>query len=444
VGLSILWQAGAGRHSAGRASRGAPDPLQEREGQRYGRARTANGNEHEGEPEPKTSRLYLVPFGEITLGTERRDLVKGIIPRVGLTVAWGPPKEGKSFTVFDMVMHIALGWPYRGRRVHQGPVVYCAFEGQSGIKARVEAWRQRHLAETTEAVPFYLEPVTINLIREHQDLIAVIKRQLGEAAPVAVVLDTLNRSLHGSESSDEDMSAYVRASDAIREAFQCAVIVVHHCGHGADRPRGHSALIGAADAVIAIRKVKDATGEVVVLEVEMVKDGEAGAVVASRLKGVTVGIDEDGEAITSCVVEPAEFNAGSRPPKVPTLSNIEQIALKALQYAIGEAGVPCQARTTCLKAPMRRSSRSSSGGPTRASEVFPTAKTRKPKHKPFGARRRAFSPSSGLRAGRSGFGLSTARLQKLQRLQTPQMKLLKPAAPRPPIKASKASPPLKG
>jgi AAA domain len=340
VGLSILWQAGAGRHSAGRASRGAPDPLQEREGQRYGRARTANGNEHEGEPEPKTSRLYLVPFGEITLGTERRDLVKGIIPRVGLTVAWGPPKEGKSFTVFDMVMHIALGWPYRGRRVHQGPVVYCAFEGQSGIKARVEAWRQRHLAETTEAVPFYLEPVTINLIREHQDLIAVIKRQLGEAAPVAVVLDTLNRSLHGSESSDEDMSAYVRASDAIREAFQCAVIVVHHCGHGADRPRGHSALIGAADAVIAIRKVKDATGEVVVLEVEMVKDGEAGAVVASRLKGVTVGIDEDGEAITSCVVEPAEFNAGSRPPKVPTLSNIEQIALKALQYAIGEAGVP--------------------------------------------------------------------------------------------------------
>jgi hypothetical protein len=39
---------------------------------------------------PKASRLYLVPFGEIKLGTERRDLIKGIIPRVGLTVAWGP------------------------------------------------------------------------------------------------------------------------------------------------------------------------------------------------------------------------------------------------------------------------------------------------------------------------------------------------------------------
>jgi len=66
-------------------------------------------------------------------------------------------------------------------------------------------------------------------------------------------------SLHGSENSDQDMSAYVRAADAVREVFQCAVIIVHHCGHGADRPRGHSALIGAADAVLAVRK--DATGE---------------------------------------------------------------------------------------------------------------------------------------------------------------------------------------
>ena len=214
--------------------------------------------------------------------------------------------------------------------------MYCAFEGQSGIRARVEAWRQSYLAETTVAVPFYLEPVTINLVREHRDLIAIIRRQLGETFPVAVVLDTLNRSLHGSENSDQDMSAYVRAADAIREAFDCAVIVVHHCGHGADRPRGHSALIGAADAVLAIRK----DGEVVVLTVEMMKDGEAGAVVASRLKAVMIGVDEDNEAVTSCIVEPAEVNAESRAPKPAKLTNIEQIALKALPYAIGEAGVP--------------------------------------------------------------------------------------------------------
>ena len=90
------------------------------------------------------SRITLVPFDEIALGTERRYLVKGLIPVPGLSVIWGAPKSGKSFWVFDLVMHVALGWEYRGRRVHKGPVVYCCFEGQSGVKARVEAFRQRY------------------------------------------------------------------------------------------------------------------------------------------------------------------------------------------------------------------------------------------------------------------------------------------------------------
>src|ERR1700679_1151096 len=107
--------------------------------------------------------IHLVPFAEITLGTARRDLVKGMIPRVGMTVVWGPPKCGKSFWAFDLMMHVALGWSYRGRRVNQGTVVYCAFEGQTGIEQRVEAFRLKCLDGHTAAVPFYLEPVTLDL-----------------------------------------------------------------------------------------------------------------------------------------------------------------------------------------------------------------------------------------------------------------------------------------
>src|SRR5271166_5616947 len=70
-----------------------------------------------------SSRIHLVPFEQIVLGRQRRYLVKGLIPRVGLTVVWGPPKCGKSFWTFDLAMHVALGWEYRGRRVQQGPVV---------------------------------------------------------------------------------------------------------------------------------------------------------------------------------------------------------------------------------------------------------------------------------------------------------------------------------
>jgi hypothetical protein len=58
-------------------------------------------------------QIKLVAFDDITLGTGRRYLVKGLIPREGLTVIWGAPKSGKSFWTFDMVMHVALDWEYR-------------------------------------------------------------------------------------------------------------------------------------------------------------------------------------------------------------------------------------------------------------------------------------------------------------------------------------------
>ena len=49
------------------------------------------------EPErpARKPRFVLVPFNDITLDTKPSYLVKGLIPRVGLTVVWGPPKCGK-------------------------------------------------------------------------------------------------------------------------------------------------------------------------------------------------------------------------------------------------------------------------------------------------------------------------------------------------------------
>ena len=245
-----------------------------------------------------------MPFNSISLTTDRRYLVKGIIPYPGLTVIWGPPKSGKSFWTLDLAMHVALGREYRGRRVQQGPVVYCCFEGQSGVSARVEAFRQRFLPEEADTVPFYLQPAPMDLIKDHQELIAAI-RDL-EEAPVAVVLDTLNRSLNGSENSDEDMGNYIKATDAIREAFNCAVLVVHHCGVNDSRPRGHTSLTGAADARLAV--TRDAAKNILV-DVEFMKDGEGSGTIVSALESLEVGVDEDGEPITSCVVVEAEMTA---------------------------------------------------------------------------------------------------------------------------------------
>jgi AAA domain len=93
---------------------------------RHDRAQKYPGNGQD-KPAPKGQRFPLLPFHKLTLKTSAAYLVKGIIPRVGITVAYGPPKCGKSLWAFDIAMHSALGWHYRGRRVISGIVIYCAF-----------------------------------------------------------------------------------------------------------------------------------------------------------------------------------------------------------------------------------------------------------------------------------------------------------------------------
>ena len=252
--------------------------------------------------EPKR-RFPLTRFDQIQLSTAPSYLVKGLIPRQGLVVIGGPPKCGKSFWAFDVAAHIALGWSYRDRKVRQGAVVYLVLEGEHGIGARVEAFRQHHLGEDADPVPLYLLPTRIDLIHEYQTLIDEIGTQTTDNPPALIVIDTLNRSLSGSESRDEDMGAYIKAADAVREAFGAAVAVVHHCGIEGSRPRGHTSLTGAADAQIAIKR--DIAG-VICATVEWMKDGPEGTEVHSKLNPVAVGTDDDGEPITSRVIVEAE------------------------------------------------------------------------------------------------------------------------------------------
>jgi hypothetical protein len=248
-----------------------------------------------------TARFKIARFGTIKPDSTAQYLVKGLLQSTGLAVVWGPPKCGKSFWVFDLLMHVALDWTYRGHRVTPGPVVYCALEGAQGHKNRIEAFRRGKMSEAADSdPPFYLMSTPLSLVRDHKAFVADISKQLGDLKPVAVCIDTLNRSLEGSESSDEDMSAYVRAADAIRDAFGCLVVIVHHCGHNGDRPRGHSSLMGALDVQIAVHR--DANDNIVA-ELEMSKDGETGLQLVSRLKVIEIGVDQDGDPITSCVIE---------------------------------------------------------------------------------------------------------------------------------------------
>jgi hypothetical protein len=280
-------------------------------------------------------RFPLIPFDQIKAPSGSNYLVKGLIPAEGFVLVWGPPKCGKSFWVYDLVMHAALDREYRGRRVKKCRVVYVACEGERGLEARTEAFRRQFLAEDSQGVPFFLLPTRLNLIADTPELIENIQEQLGNEGCGVIVIDTLNRSLSGSESSDEDMGAYVKAVDQIREAFGCVVIVIHHCGHDGSRPRGHSSLGGALDAQVAVKR--DAAG-VLSATLEFAKDAPDGDEILSRLTVVELDEDEDGDAITSCVIAPADDATIHRASKRPSVKGAAKTALDLLRNAIDEAG----------------------------------------------------------------------------------------------------------
>jgi hypothetical protein len=283
--------------------------------------------------EPKKYKFPLLRFGDMRPGTEANYQVDELIPLRGLIVVYGAPKSGKSFWTLDVTLHIALGWEYRERAVQQGTVIYCAFEGAHGYRKRCEAFRRHHMLTAEDDPPLYVVPGRADLIKDHAALIRDIKGQLAEAAATVrcVVLDTLNKSLIGSESKDVDMANYIAAAEAIQAAFCCAVIIVHHHGIDETRPRGHTSLRGAVDALIKV--VRD-DQNIIIVEIEDMRDGPEGTQLLSKLVVVDVGADNAGRPLTSAVIEPLDpNNYRSDGRKMPKLSANQRTMFSILDAA---------------------------------------------------------------------------------------------------------------
>lgn len=270
------------------------------------RAFVKENEDHEEPKQPK--RFKLTRFDQIELSTRVRYLIKGLIPRLGLVTVYGPKKCGKSYWIMTALLHVALGWEYRGRRVEQGPIVYLVLEGQHGFADRLEAFRQEFLHEYKgPPIPFYIVTIRFDLVQEFRILIEDIRLQLGKnAKPAAICVDTLNRSFKGSENDDQDMTAYVNAATALAEAFECVVPIVHHSGVDGTRPRGHTALSAAVDCQIKVFRDEELN---VVAQVEFQKDGPDGDKVASRLIRKVIMNDELGDPIDTCICVPVEDTA---------------------------------------------------------------------------------------------------------------------------------------
>jgi hypothetical protein len=257
----------------------------------------------QGAAQPKKFRFNLERADQIEISNRRSQLVKGILPRTGLAVIWGAEKSLKTTWLIDLLMHVATGRGYRDRKTEQGVVIYVILEGGEGFRTRIRAWRGYYLpAADHSVIPFHVVSCSLSLARDHKQLVKEIEAQLPEGVkPAVVVVDTLARSIEGSESSDEAMKGFIDGADFIRDRFNCLAAIVHHCGHEGGRPRGHSSLLGAYDVLIRVQR---SNRDVVTATVQQMKDGEEGAEIVSLKEVIEVGTDEDGHAITAVVAVP--------------------------------------------------------------------------------------------------------------------------------------------
>lgn len=238
-------------------------------------------------------------------------LVKRLLPAKGVGMVYGPSGAGKSFWVLALMMAIAQGKPWRKHKVKSGRVVYVAAEGEAGLVNRCKAMAQQQGLDLKD-IDLLLLPDNPNFFNgEDAALLTETIRAAGKAA--VVVIDTLAQVTAGAnENAGEDMGKVFETLQTMQRELDCLVLLVHHAGKDASKgARGWSGMRAALDVEIEVSKTP--TGHIA--KVTKQKDGADGAVYPFRLLPVTLGWDEDGDVVTSCVVEHVENSPEAEKPK---------------------------------------------------------------------------------------------------------------------------------
>ena len=257
---------------------------------------------------PKKTRFEIVSLGDYSSGPPPSWFIKGVLSRAGLGILYGESGAGKSFAVFDMLCAIARGVPWNARRVKPGRVIYVCAEGQDGFRQRIRAYGQ-HYGVDMAALPIGVISDIPNLLHDaHHKVVAQRVNDWGGAD--LIVIDTLAQTTPGSnENSSEDMGKALGHCRMIHAATGAMVLLVHHAGKDVTKgARGWSGLKAAADTELEVTRDGNARW----IRVSKQKDGMEGLSFPFRLQDVQLGVDEDGDPITSCVLEFVEDTQAPR------------------------------------------------------------------------------------------------------------------------------------
>ncbi len=180
-----------------------------------------------------------------------------------------------------------------------------------------------------DEIPLQVIPMAPNLLEKAE--VIDVARAIGRCD--VVIVDTFAQTTAGAnENSGEDIGRALAHCKGIHRATGAVVLLVHHAGKDLTKgARGWSGLRAAADAEIEVSR----QDPVRMLRMSKQKDGEDGLKFYFDLTQVPIGVDEDGDIITSCVMN-FEVSAPVAQQKGPKLNQWETIVM-ATVTTIGEA-----------------------------------------------------------------------------------------------------------
>lgn len=290
-----------------------------------------------GTPEDFTGKFAVIPASEFAQRPSPAWIVKGLLPDADVGVIYGASGSGKSFIVVDVMMHVAQGIEWRGRRVKPGRVLYIVAEGGGGVPDRLKAYVQHHKIDLGK-VPLGIIHAVPNLLNE--DDIAELLSSVSKAGGVdLIVIDTFAQVTPGAnENSGEDMGKALRHARMLREVTGAMVLLVHHSGKDQTRgARGWSGIKAAADVELEVIRPEDS--ETRLLRTSKQKDGRDDLRWGFDLEEIILGFDADGDEITSVVAVEAEVPEWRDETEVQMTSNLKTAIVDALKGAeIGGRG----------------------------------------------------------------------------------------------------------